>query len=105
MPDSLDHTSKALLDAIQWDRTEFSARVRAGRAALGWSQGELAKRAGVAPRSIVRLEQGESDVRRSTAVAVEQVLQAEGLSFETLSEGGFRLSVPRKSLAPRAEEP
>jgi transcriptional regulator with XRE-family HTH domain len=78
--------------AIQ-ERREFAAKVRAARALLGWSQAELGMRVGVTQRSINRLEQADVDVRRSTAVAIEGVLREEGVSFEMVPSGGFRIVV------------
>jgi hypothetical protein len=43
------------------------------------------------------LEQAGVDVRRSTAVAIEGVLRDEGISFELVPSGGFRILVqPRR---------
>jgi hypothetical protein len=39
------------------------------------------------------------DLRRSTVVAVEQVLKAEGIGFEELPGGGFKLVVPEAMLS------
>jgi hypothetical protein len=44
------------------------------------------------------MEQGMRDVRRSTVVKVEQVLKAEGIEFEELPGGGFKLVVPERIL-------
>lgn len=79
--------------ALKEERREFAAKVRAARALLGWSQAELGQRVGVTQRSINRLEQAGVDVRRSTAVAIEGVLRDEGISFEMLPTGGFRILV------------
>jgi DNA-binding XRE family transcriptional regulator len=79
--------------AVHQDRHEFAAKVRAARAVLGWSQAELGRRVGVTQRSINRLEQAGVDVRRSTAVAIEGVLRDEGISFEFVPSGGFRIVV------------
>jgi hypothetical protein len=38
-------------------------------------------------------EHGDSDPRRSTVRGLEQVWRAEGIEFEDLSDGGFRISV------------
>jgi DNA-binding XRE family transcriptional regulator len=82
--------------AIEEERREFASKVRAARALLGWSQAELGQRVGVTQRSINRLEHAEVDVRRSTAVAIEQVFRDEGVSFE-VAPSGFRILVqPRR---------
>jgi transcriptional regulator with XRE-family HTH domain len=85
--------------AIRAERVAFAAQVRSARSALGWSQQELASAAGVAQRSIFRLEQGDADVRRATAVAVEQALKSQGVTFEALPDGGFKLTVSGRSLS------
>lgn len=85
------------ITAMNEERREFAAKVRAARALLGWSQAELGQRVGVTQRSINRLEQAGVDVRRSTAVAIEGVLRDEGISFEMVASGGFRILVqPRR---------
>jgi DNA-binding XRE family transcriptional regulator len=83
------------VSAVLAERREFASKVRAARAVLGWSQAELAMRVGVTQRSINRLEKADVDVRRSTAVAIEAVLRGEGILFEGLPEGGFRMTVRR----------
>ena len=88
--------------AMNEERREFAAKVRAARAVLGWSQAELGQRVGVTQRSINRLEQAGVDVRRSTAVAIEGVLRDEGVSFEVVPSGGFRILVqPRRKRVDR----
>ena len=83
--------------AMNEERREFASKVRAARALLGWSQAELGQRVGVTQRSINRLEQAGVDVRRSTAVAIEGVLRDQGISFEKVASGGFRIMVqPRR---------
>jgi DNA-binding XRE family transcriptional regulator len=87
--------------AMDEERREFASKVRAARALLGWSQAQLGQRVGVTQRSINRLEQAEVDVRRSTAVAIEQVFRDEGISFE-VAPSGFRILVqPRRRRNPR----
>jgi DNA-binding XRE family transcriptional regulator len=41
----------------------YAAQVRAGRALLNWSQGELAERAGISKQSVKRIESGSMDAR------------------------------------------
>jgi DNA-binding XRE family transcriptional regulator len=75
------------------ERREFAAKVRAARAVLGWTQAELGNRIGITQRSINRLEQAGVDVRRSTAVAIERVLRDEGIAFQDIAQGGFKMLV------------
>ncbi len=75
------------------DREEFAARVRAGRAALGWTQAELGARAGVTQRSINRLEHADVDVRHSTALAIERAFRDAGISFVSSIDGEFEMRV------------
>ena len=83
--------------SVDRERHAFAAKVRAARALLGWSQAELGLRVGVTQRSINRLEQANVDIRRSTAVAIEEVLREEGVSFEPIQSGGFRIVVQPRS--------
>lgn len=55
--------------------------IAAARVLLGWSQDELARRAGVARRTIVSLEGGKGDPKRSTETKILALLEAEGLEF------------------------
>jgi ribosome-binding protein aMBF1 (putative translation factor) len=79
---------------LRRERIAFAAKVRAARAALGWSQREFGARVSLTQKSIYRMEQGTHDLRRSTVVMVEQVLKAEGIEFEELPGGGFKVVVP-----------
>ena len=74
-------------------RVTFAAKVRAARAALGLKQSELAKRAGLTQKSIHRIEQGTEVLRRSTVIAIETTLKAEGIDFEEFPAGGFKVIV------------
>jgi DNA-binding XRE family transcriptional regulator len=80
-------------NAALYERREFASKVRAARAVLGWSQAELGMRVGITQRSINRLEKADVDVRRSTAVAIETAFRDEGIFFEPVKEGGFRMLV------------
>jgi transcriptional regulator with XRE-family HTH domain len=83
---------------VSEDRLSFAAKVRAARAVLGWSQAELAERAHLTQRSIHRLEQATSDIRRSTSIAIESEFSRAGIVFESAPGGGFKLNVPRAAL-------
>ena len=67
--------------------------IRGARAVLGWSQTELASRAGLSQLSILRIEQGTSDVKHSTVVTLEKLFMTEGIAFETAGEAGFKIVV------------
>ena len=95
----MSRPSTSLDTLVRIERLTFAAKVRAARAVLGWKQSELAKRAGLTQKSIHRIEQGTDDLRRSTVITVEQVLKAEGIEFEELPGGGFKVVVPEVILA------
>jgi DNA-binding XRE family transcriptional regulator len=84
-----------LPNAALRERREFASKVRAARAVLGWSQAELGQRVGITQRSINRLEKADVDVRRSTAVAIETAFRDQGIIFEPLAKGGFRMVVQK----------
>jgi ribosome-binding protein aMBF1 (putative translation factor) len=84
---------------LRRERVAFAAKIRGARAVLGWSQRELGERVSLTQKSVYRVEQGMHDLRRSTVVAVEQVLKAEGIGFEDLPSGGFKLVVPEAILS------
>ena len=90
----------AQLDAtLRRERVTFAAKVRGARAILGWSQRELGARVSLTQKSVYRMELGTHDLRRSTVVTVEQVLKAEGVEFEDLPDGGFKVVVREPVLA------
>lgn len=95
-------------ELIRLECRAFSVKLRMARAVLGWSQSELGARVGLTQRAIHKLEQGETEPRLATVRAVEQVWVAEGLEFEDLPGGGFRVTVrvplidrPNVAKAPR----
>jgi transcriptional regulator with XRE-family HTH domain len=95
-----DEPSATSMDApLRAARVTFAAKVRAARAVLGLKQSELAKRAGLTQKSIHRIEQGADYPRRSTVIAVEQVLKAEGIEFEETPGGGFKVVVAAGALS------
>ena len=63
------------------------------RAILGWSQSDLALRVGLTQRAIHKLEQGETEPRRATVRGIEAAWRDEGIEFEDLPDGGFRVSI------------
>ena len=53
------------------DRLLVATTVRMARAALGWSQAEFGRFLGMSQRAIHRIEQGHSEPRRKTLLAIE----------------------------------
>jgi len=82
----------------QRDRLLVAMAVRMARAALGWSQSELGRFLGMSQRAIHRIEQGHSEPRRTTLLAIETLLSKAGLKIEDRSDGGFCLIVPASML-------
>lgn len=78
---------------IRMERLAFAAKVRLARAVIGLSQSEFAALIGMTQRSIHMLEQGSTEPRRTTVVAVELLWREHGISFEDLPGGGFRVDV------------
>jgi ribosome-binding protein aMBF1 (putative translation factor) len=72
---------------------ELARMIRGARAVLGWSQDELANRVGLSQSSVHRIEQGASDLRRSTVVALERIFVTAGITFEATGEGSFKIVV------------
>ena len=55
-------------------------QIRMARAALGWGVRDLAKRAGLAPNTVSRFENGHG-ARVETLVLIEQALANQGIVF------------------------
>ncbi len=87
------HGSRDLVELIRLERRAFAAKIRVARAVLGWSQSELGFRVGLTQRAIHKLEQGDTEPRRATVRALEEVFREELLSFEDVGDGGFRVHV------------
>ena len=64
------------------------------RAALGWSQAEFGRFLGMSQRAIHRIEQGHSEPRRTTLLAIESLLRKAGFKIEDRTDGGFAMIVP-----------
>jgi DNA-binding XRE family transcriptional regulator len=80
-------------DIMRVERLAFAAKLRAARAVLGLSQDQLAVQIGLTQRSVHRIEQGEVQPKVRTIVMIERFLTAQGIAFENLRDGGFRLIV------------
>ncbi len=78
-------------DALLDERLVFARKIRGARAILGWTQTELASRTGLSQPSIHRIERGTGELRHSAVVTLERFFLSVGISFEDLSDGGFRI--------------
>ena len=92
------HPLHDVAELIRLECQAFAAKIRMARAVLGWSQGKLAFRIGLTQRGVHKLEQGETEPRRATVLAIESVWHDEGITFEELPDGGFRVTVPSSVL-------
>lgn len=80
------------------DCAKLSAKVRAARAILNWSQTELARRTALTQYTIWRVERGGA-TRATTVRAISMAFREAGIHFEDTRDGGFRLWVAGPVLA------
>jgi ribosome-binding protein aMBF1 (putative translation factor) len=75
----------------------YSAQIRAARGLLGWSQNQLARRAGVGPATLQRIEQSGGIVKGnfSTILKIQKALEQAGIHFieDDNGEIGVRLKM------------
>ena len=67
------------------------AQIRAARAMLDLTQGELASRAGISKAGLINIERGQSDPKVSTLGAIRRALEAAGVEFTDGDEPGVKL--------------
>jgi transcriptional regulator with XRE-family HTH domain len=85
-------------ELFRLERHAFAAKIRLARAVLGWSQSELGSRIGMTQRAIHKLEQGETEPRRTTMRALEEIWREHHIEFEDLADGGFRVGIRAAAL-------
>jgi DNA-binding XRE family transcriptional regulator len=78
---------------MRLERAAFAAKVRAARAVLGLSQDQFAHEVGLTQKSVHRIEQADVQPKVRTILMIEQFWESQGISFEDLRNGGFRLVV------------
>jgi DNA-binding XRE family transcriptional regulator len=101
MPKRRKRGSSADLETLAPE--QFAAKIRAGRAVLGWSQTELAKRTAVTQRAIYCIEQNIVRPRKQTEERIIAAFTDAGVQFKPLSKGGFKMTVPNKAIKPHSE--
>jgi transcriptional regulator with XRE-family HTH domain len=77
-----------------------SAQIRAARALLGWSQGKLARAAGVGLATLQRIEQSEGVVKGNfaTVLKIQNAREQAGIHFtdDETGEIGVRLQIGKR---------
>jgi transcriptional regulator with XRE-family HTH domain len=78
-------------------------QIKAARALLGWSQEDLAKRAGISVPTVKRLEaaNGLLGGREETGVKLRSALERAGIDFTNGDQPGVRLRKTGKARNPR----
>lgn len=68
----------------------ISSQVRSARSALGWSASKLGVEAGLSLRTIQTAEadDGESQIRKSSLLAIQAALEAAGIEFVGTPDDG-----------------
>ena len=88
------HPLSLQLDHImRVERVAFAGKVRAARAVLGLSQDQFAHQVGLTQKSVHRIEQADVQPKARTILMIENFWSSQGISFESLRDGGFRLIV------------
>ena len=78
----------------------YSAQIRAARALLGWSQDQLARRAGVGLATLQRIEQNKGIVKGnfSTVLKIQKALEQAGIQFIESDSGQIGVRLGNKDL-------
>jgi DNA-binding XRE family transcriptional regulator len=66
--------------AIAYGRALLARRIVAARNRAGWSQAELARRAGMRKETIHRIEAGKNNPDESTFIKIEKAFKADGVT-------------------------
>jgi transcriptional regulator with XRE-family HTH domain len=76
----------------------YSAQIRAARGLLGWSQDQLARRAGIGLATLGRIEQTEGILKGnfSTAIKIQNALEQAGIAFTDDGAGGIGVRLQMK---------
>ena len=77
-----------------------ASQIRAARGLLGWSQGKLARAAGVGLATLQRIEQSEGVVKGNfaTVLKIQNALEQAGIHFtdDEAGEIGVRLQIGKR---------
>ena len=83
----------------------FAIQIKAGRTVLGWSQSELAIKAGVARPTVARIESFSMQPKLATAEKIKEALRLAGIAFsDRLPELGFAMIVKSAAVQVQLDE-
>ena len=83
----------------------FAIQIKAGRTVLGWSQTELAKKAGIARPTVARIESFSMQPKLETAEKIKDALRNAGIEFSDYQpERGFTMIVKSNALQTQRDE-
>ena len=83
----------------------FASQIKAGRTVLGWSQSELAKKAGIARPTVARIESFSMQPKLETAEKIKDALRNAGIEFsDHQPERGFTMIVKSNALQTQRDE-
>src|SRR5580700_7916941 len=68
---------------------------RAARGWLGWSQNDLAERAGIAKNTVYGFESGQRSLTRNNLAALQRAIEAEGIRL-LFDEAGMAAGIVRR---------
>jgi ribosome-binding protein aMBF1 (putative translation factor) len=77
---------------------KYSAQIRGARALLGWSQEQLARKAGIGWATLRRIEQNEGILKGnfSTIVRIQKALEQAGIQFTEDNSGEIGVRLKKK---------
>ena len=78
----------------------ISAQIRSARAALGWTAADLGQAAGIAARTVLRVE-AEQDIPQTTTGTLSKIkaaLEAAGIEFIGSPDDGPGIRIHRRKL-------
>ena len=83
----------------RYEPMRFSAQIRAARALLGWSQNQLAHKAGVGVATLQRIEQNEGVLKGnfSTILKIQRALEEAGIHFTEDGAGEIGVTIKTKA--------
>lgn len=86
--------------------TRIVSSLRSARAALGWSQPVLAKRAGVSLVALARMEAGMASPRLSTVAKLKSAIENAGIRIaDDYPPGGYTVTVTEAAIAESMRRP